>query len=935
MLRSIASSRSHYYRICLFGLAVGCTWVDAKVPVTESLELDPFEDDDCLEAPHADTLLQLLNEMCDLLDDVLLHQTGWNEFDKWSAAHVVAMTQISQSLLVRPYCEPLKVSWMASECVLLLRSGRDGANDALECAAALDEDIYAQMTPPVRGYNTRLHLVLRSPWPAFRLLDLLVRLHPETGSTHMGPCMRYRDGHGNADFLDWPLYKSRLTSVVDAISREPDMFDLRLDDGPLSRQYLGRWQRIYGTDGMREVMTLSLEVADTYKPRDAYQAGCHLGVMSAHMLELLLSHVRDVDGYMHRLTLVVAQLINFLAPIGQAVRSDWPFFRLLYFANLLQRRHPRTPVKALSESGAPMLEPRAAPDATQLLCSDVDRIALLWLQNLGKTASLPASRCSPFAFVTASWGALSPHAGAVLQHWKFKFASDRVRDTSCTPLLLFLAADAEAMRQCAAIGTPIVCIDVPQRLGVEPLIAKYLSLASIARLGAKAVWLDLDVYVVEDPTSELSIAFDASDQPDIIFAKHLMSESLSPAMVAAKGSANAVDVLVKYARWLRENPFLLDHRGWDQFLAHQNGDHAGGFDYKGRKVQSDDGPNLSFVPKGSFAPSDLRYGILSDDKFGSGDGWVSSLEGSSILLFHFWGARESQINLFQHFYSAAKASAEKRADGSSDEASRIIAEYKRQPSAAPKLRSVLAGGKPLYLVAVSYASGCCKQSLKKNRRQALAVGVDDARAYGRDDLAPTWAAKNADILSDKKGGGWWLWKPHLILRTLLDPAVPWGRGVIVYVDAGNYLHADPRALATSALQDSDVAALRLKACPEYDWTSEATLEQLNVSGRYALVDQPQLGAYLLFFRKTNVAINFVKEWLRFAEDPLALRGYPVKQVSPPGTRSTLESNLNELPGFQKHQADQSIFSLLFKAHGFRSMPLEEGHTVVTLARWRE
>merc|ERR1711959_116366 len=165
------------------------------------------------------------------------------------------------------------------------------------------------------------------------------------------------------------------------------------------------------------------------------------------------------------------------------------------------------------------------------------------------------------------------------------------------------------------------------------------------------------------------------------------------------------------------------------------------------------------------------------------------------------------------------------------------------------------GGLPLHLVSVSYAHGCCQHSLKKNRLQALKVGIDDARAYGFKDLSPAWAERNHEVLSQRRGAGWWLWKPHLILRALKDPAVPWARGVVLWVDAGNYLHADPRSLVETALQTSDVAALRLKWCLEADWTSARSLELLNVSKRYAVTDRPQYGAYFLVFRKTQTAIS--------------------------------------------------------------------------------
>merc|ERR1711877_82287 len=130
---------------------------------------------------------------------------------------------------------------------------------------------------------------------------------------------------------------------------------------------------------------------------------------------------------------------------------------------------------------------------------------------------------------------------------------------------------------------------------------------------------------------------------------------------------------------------------------------------------------------------------------------------------------------------------------------------------------------------------------------------------------------------------------------------------------------------------SDVTALRLKWCLESEWTNAASLRRLNASQRYAIVDRPQIGAYLLLFRKTEIAISFVKDWLREAEDPEALIGFDANNVT---TKSPDHAEV-EVPGFQKHQADQSIFSVLFKERGFRAVTLQEGHKYVKLARWRE
>eukprot|EP00971_Amphidinium_carterae_P096367 1906889-Amphidinium_carterae.1 len=85
----------------------------------------------------------------------------------------------------------------------------------------------------------------------------------------------------------------------------------------------------------------------------------------------------------------------------------------------------------------------------------------------------------------------------------------------------------------------------------------------------------------------------------------------------------------------------------------------------------------------------------------------------------------------------------------------------------------------------------------------------------------------------QKGAGWWLWKPHLVLKTLLDASVPWTSGVVLWTDAGksasarslqrslaqvwgewlsgNYVKTDPRPFLSDSLAWSDVVGLRLKA----------------------------------------------------------------------------------------------------------------------------
>lgn len=898
------------------------------------LDLNPFEDDDCLEVPQADTLLALMNGACDLLEQIAVAPVrghAWAAFNEWGSQNINLMVSLVGSVLGRPYCEPGKLAWLAMECILLLRTGTDdGAKEAMDCAAALDEDLLEKMTPRSTRYATRMHMVLRSPWPALRLLDLLVKLHPENGSTRMGACRSFQRWNSDPDIFDWPGFKDLLGGAVKAIGEDPSILRLRPSDGPLSRQHKARWMRIYGqVPGMRETIAFSYDVFDRYREHH-YKAGCHLGVISCYVLQLFPLHLRDIEGRLQRYSASVAQLINLHAPFTHMIRSDWPVFRLLYTVSRLQRSDPLSSWQGASH------ELRAPVDSAISLSKRVEE-ALAALR--GGPAGEGRGNDVGAIYLTAGWSPLARFAGRFLRRWGAVVPRP----------LLFLAHDVEALSECTpSASASIWCIEAPRLRGVEPFVAKYLTLATMARAGVVAIWLDLDTYVVEDPTPRLLAALSSSELPEVVFARELNSESLSPAVVVARGSPFAANLMLRYACWLRENPFLLDHQGWDQFLDNRPGDFTGGFDYQGRHIErlaNDTGPNFSFQPPCGTSVPDVVFGTLGEE-FGSGDGWRGQPGGSHLRLFHFWGADETQAELFELFMPSGTPPAAGFLPGAQE----LVIKYHKVPSAPPELQAMIGstagggGGRALYVVQISYADGCCAKAIQKNRRQALAVGVDEARAYARSDLDRSWELRNKEVLSQRRGGGWWLWKPRVILQTLRDPAVPWHRGVVLWLDAGNYLHADPRPFLEASLRSSDVVAMRLKGCLEHDWTNAGSLGRLNMSQKYALVDRPQLGAYFLAFRKTKLAVAFVEEWLRLAEDPEALLGTSDLPEAALDTASASEPGLviggevpwqREVPGFQKHQADQSVFSLLFKEHGFRGVTLQEGHRFVTLARWRE
>ena len=64
------------------------------------------------------------------------------------------------------------------------------------------------------------------------------------------------------------------------------------------------------------------------------------GVISSYILQILVIHLRDIEGRLQKLVSIVANLVNVYGPVQQAAKTDWAVFRLMHWASLLQRTHP-------------------------------------------------------------------------------------------------------------------------------------------------------------------------------------------------------------------------------------------------------------------------------------------------------------------------------------------------------------------------------------------------------------------------------------------------------------------------------------------------------------------------------------------------------------------------------------------------------------------
>ncbi len=87
-------------------------------------------------------------------------------------------------------------------------------------------------------------------------------------------------------------------------------------------------------------------------------------------------------------------------------------------------------------------------------------------------------------------------------------------------------------------------------------------------------------------------------------------------------------------------------------------------------------------------------------------------------------------------------------------------------------------------ILINYATPAFARSRRINTATGYAMGrFDKVIEYSPEDLDENFRRKNQHILKHKKGGGYWLWKPYIIRKTL--EGMEEG-DFLFYVDAGSF-----------------------------------------------------------------------------------------------------------------------------------------------------
>lgn len=198
---------------------------------------------------------------------------------------------------------------------------------------------------------------------------------------------------------------------------------------------------------------------------------------------------------------------------------------------------------------------------------------------------------------------------------------------------------------------------------------------------------------------------------------------------------------------------------------------------------------------------------------------------------------------------------------------------------------------------VTYGNEFYTQSKKRILEEAKYFKIfDECIGYEPNDLDSEFKKANYDILSKKRGAGYWIWKPYVVMKTLNKMN---NGDILLYCDAGCTLHIKGMDRMNQYLDivrknNTGILGFQMEFVEKH-WTKADLIQHLDA---HKHIDSGQIMATTYFIRKCDKSMEFVRNWLELVQNT-----------------HFVDDSVSVLPnyiGFQEHRHDQSCFSLLSK-----------------------
>lgn len=195
-----------------------------------------------------------------------------------------------------------------------------------------------------------------------------------------------------------------------------------------------------------------------------------------------------------------------------------------------------------------------------------------------------------------------------------------------------------------------------------------------------------------------------------------------------------------------------------------------------------------------------------------------------------------------------------------------------------------------------YAQQLCESALSKG-------GFDHAKIYTIHDIDSCFVKRNNHILNNRKGAGYWLWKPYIIMKAMNENCN--NGDVLVYCDSMYKFSEDVSDFVDQHINKSNIQVAISTNKPneptylESNWTKGDNYLIMNCSFSPT---SKQAWAGFLCFKKSTSSVEFVGSWLGYSQDERLI------------TDSVSLYKPNH-ENFKENRHDQSVLSLLSNRYG--------------------
>ena len=185
----------------------------------------------------------------------------------------------------------------------------------------------------------------------------------------------------------------------------------------------------------------------------------------------------------------------------------------------------------------------------------------------------------------------------------------------------------------------------------------------------------------------------------------------------------------------------------------------------------------------------------------------------------------------------------------------------------------------------------------------------ESYALGPKDLDNPFKSIYENILSQPRGGGYWIWK-HRIIENMIEEVSE--GDIVIYLDAGSSLNLLPKAVERfyeyiEILKESEYGSLMFESgngniLLENRYTSSQLFQAFGTDPYSNIGTTPQRGAGLLMFKKNIYTKEFFNEYKNLLNiDPELI--------------TDKYNDSEQVSEFIENRHDQSLFSLISKKIG--------------------